>query len=831
MRRARANLRRLVPLLTVVLLTPAACRENPPITDPLESSFEGGRGQLQVGGPFAGAEFHLARPLPSRVSFYYPVANSIDLSTDYWRRHESMPFSASLTVDGRTGSIGDKSFAYRSTPSHAIFEQSDGEQRIEFAYYFGETLPVMVLRMTITNQAKGHKDVVLGTRMKATLRTSHAYNIKSRAWTSYDDAGTFLADYDDAEAASPTVFVANAGHPPTRDDRVQHGQRAEQTDPEAVFTYGKRLGPGDSLEVVQIIGSCPQPQSAATVQRALDTWREDTAAYERRVTDYAVTHSPFELDDASLLHTERWSKALLQADQHYIDGRIVPMPTPAQYNFFFTHDLQLTDLGAVLFDTDRVKRDLLYLKQRSEPAGVLAHAYYWRDDGYKTETANADNWNHLWFVLLTGSYYRHSADKDTVELLFPMIRNSLRIMLGNEHDGLMFAERPDWWDIGQVYGERAYLTALTIRALREYAYLSLELGHDDPLAREYLDLSRRMNEQLVARLWDAEAGYLLNKLDGDTLDRHYYSGSLIAAAFGLLDPDTTATLLETAREELLDEKIGIRNAMPPDFHELADRYHFNGPEVGEPYQYMNGGVWPQGNAWYVMALLANGQPDAAKDALHRYMTLDGIRNSPGGQPALYEYRNADPGSPMYGQIDKTTFLWAGGWYLYSLYHVIGVRENEWNISFNPHLPKGTGHAAYDLMLHGTRSRVTWSGNGRYFKTITLDGRRAHSAVMVGPVSTVALQRGTPDAPYLASASGIVRKVDYNQTDRHLDIVMHGIPGQVVEISVVTPTPLRRALTNGIVQEDGLTISQSQGIQTIGLRWMLETGTPSIRFEF
>lgn len=831
MRCSRVKLLRIVCFSIFVLPAVAACRENPPIPESFEIFFDGKRGQLQTGGPFAGAEFHLSRPLPSRVSFYYPVANSIDLSTDYWRRHESMPFMASLTIDGHTESLGDKPFNYRATPSRVVFERDNGGHTTRFAYSFGETLPVMVLRLTVTNHTSEHKDVALTTRMKATLRTSHAYNFKDRAWTSYDDTDTFRADFDDVDADKPTIFVANAGHQPTHNDQAQYRERTEQTDPEAVFTYSEQLGPGESLEVVQVIGSCRRSESTTLVQRALKTWREDVAAYERRVGDYAMNHSPFELNDPTLLHTERWSKALLQADEHYIDGQIVPMPTPAQYNFFFTHDLQLTDLGAVLFDTDRVKRDLLYLKQRSEPDGVLAHAYYWRDDGFKTETANADNWNHLWFVLLTSSYYKHSADKETVELLFPMIRNSLRIMLGNQRDGLMYAERPDWWDIGHVYGERAYLTTLTIRALREYAYLSLELGHDDPLAREYLALSRRMNTQLIARLWDKDAGYLLNTLDEKTLDRHYYSGSLLAAAFGLLDRDATTTLIETARRELLDEKIGIRNAMPPDFHTLTDLYRFNGPEVGEPYQYMNGGVWPQGNAWYVMALLANDQPDAAKQALHRYMTLDGIRHSPNGQPALYEYRNADPESQAYGQIDKTTFLWAGGWYLYSLYHVIGVRENEWNISFDPHLPKDTTHAAYDLMIHGTRARVAWSGDGPFFKTITWDGRRAYSAVMVGPIAKVTLDRGKPDSPYLAYASGIVRDVVYDGIGRQLGLQLLGTPGQVMQLRVIAPSQPKHVTINQTQQTDGISSAWEHGACVVTLRWVLTSQTTSVRFVF
>ena len=37
------------------------------------------------------------------------------------------------------------------------------------------------------------------------------------------------------------------------------------------------------------------------------------------------------------------------------------MPCPAEYNFFFTHDVLLTDLAAINFDPERVRRDLLYI--------------------------------------------------------------------------------------------------------------------------------------------------------------------------------------------------------------------------------------------------------------------------------------------------------------------------------------------------------------------------------------------------------------------------------------------------------------------------------------
>ena len=58
-------------------------------------------------------------------------------------------------------------------------------------------------------------------------------------------------------------------------------------------------------------------------------------------------------------------------------------------------------------------------------------------------------------------------------------------------------------------------------------------------------------------------------------------------------------LLNTARKNLLDENIGIRNAMPADFHELYNEYNYSREEVGQPYRYFNAGIWPQNIIWYI----------------------------------------------------------------------------------------------------------------------------------------------------------------------------------------------------------------------------------------
>ena len=55
-------------------------------------------GQIEVGSPYVGIEIHKSFPLLNRISFYYPVANSIDISEDYWKRENYRIMTVGLKV-------------------------------------------------------------------------------------------------------------------------------------------------------------------------------------------------------------------------------------------------------------------------------------------------------------------------------------------------------------------------------------------------------------------------------------------------------------------------------------------------------------------------------------------------------------------------------------------------------------------------------------------------------------------------------------------------------------------------------------------------------------
>jgi len=664
--------------------------------------FSGLYGQVEVGGPYAGAEFHGSRPLPSRISFYEPAANSIDMSRDYWKRGESAPFIVGVRTNGGPARhIGLEGWAYTLSPHRVRFHRDDADLRWTSSYEFFSAAHGLLWTLTAENRTGVPIDIEACVQCRTVLRTCQTFAWLDSAWTEYDVGGKALAvHFDRPETRLAAVVVQNLGAPPaswtsSADDVgpdplnpswfTSHAEpggktlaRDRQGRPVAAFTYGKNLAPGARITIRLGIFSSRGAEWRRSAAALRTGWGKEIAAYDALVRRQ-LAHAP-RTGDTTVDRSADWACALLASNAHSLDGRIVPMPCPAEYNFFFTHDVLLTDLAAVWFDVPRVARDLETIAGWAEN-GIIPHARYWRDDGFKTELCTPDNWNHLWFIEIVARYLRHSADTAMVARLFPLARKSLEEVLTQRHaDSLMYAFRPDWWDIGRREGPRSYITILTIRALRDYCYLCSFMRRDLSLLPGYELLADGMERALNARLWKQSAGYLTNA-NGEDPDNHFYMGSLLGAVYGVLPRGRALALLETARRELVDERIGVRNVMPPDFHTDSVRAYFRFPtnEAGDPYLYANGGVWPHANAWYAQGLVAAGRTGEALRFFRTVMTLDGVSASPRGQPAFYEYRFADTSSPDYGAIDKPSFLWAGGFYLGTLYALAGFRETEWNI--------------------------------------------------------------------------------------------------------------------------------------------------------
>ena len=841
------------------IIVPLACMVVPLAGangQPLTRTFTGGYGQIEVGGRYAGAEFHGSRPLPSRISFYSPVANSIDLSTDYWRRGESRPFRIGVRVGrGPKRWIGIDSWTSFVRPHAVSFTRQESTLDWRFTYEFLLQEPGMVVRLTVRNRTSSALPLELYTQLLPTLRTCQTYARIDTAWTEEESTGRALGFHYDVRAAdSAVIFIGNAGDRPVdwttsaaaagiagdgssswigsdaplRNRLLPRGTGGK---PAAVFIYRKVLPPGDSLSVIQVLGSCGAGTWPVVARRSVSAWREETGEYDRLISGTAAGFPSVRTGDSWLDETAQWARALLETNSHFLDGSVVPMPCPAEYNFFFTHDLLLTDLGAVHFDLERVKRDLLYLYRHSRDT-LLLHAYYWRDDGFKTEYCTSDNWNHLWFILLAAKYLRHSHDATTVSRLYPLVSKSLSEILRHKRvDGLITASRPDWWDIGHRDGPRAYITILAIRALRDFVFMSAFLDRETSRLREYEKLADEMQASLVARLWDEHDGYLMS-YNGPDKDYHVYMGSLLGVVYRVLPESLMTRLVQTAAARLLDRKIGIRTVDPPDFHRDSVRafFGFVGNEAGDPFVYANGGVWPHANAWYTQALAVTGQPRQAVDFLRTTMSLEGVQRSPMGQPALYEYRFADSTAADYGKVDKPSFLWYGGMYFAALYRLFGMQDNSWNLAI------GDGDSAFAAagwgLAFGGDHSVNVYREGPYLRSFTAGGRDVPSCVLpldIGGASGWSVAFGGPRKPYLRNVNAIVHSVQYR--GRALTIQLSSFDGHPVTVEVAAQSGLQEASLDG-ERVDSVTTRDEQGFgKVVTISFAGTAGTQTLSMTF
>ena len=794
--------------------------------DPLSYFFDRHYGQVEVGGRFAGAEFHESRPIPSRISFYYPVANSIDVSTDYWKRGNSLPFALGVRAGrGAKRWLGREPWDYTLSPHKVIFHRRESGLEYFLSYEFCMNQPAMVVSLKIKNISGGNIPVEVYTHLLLSLRTCQTYARKDSAWTEYDKtADAIVAHFDDPQTKQASVFVENAGvHPGSW---TSNARELAATDsgtsrwisdstsrlkedllapmhpgqPVAAFLYRNEIPPYDSLVIVQIIGSCTRDEVKKRTSFLTGAWQQEVTEYDNYITQKAEKESHFITGDPWLDRSAIWARGLIASNAHFIDGQISPMPCPAEYNFFFTHDVLLTDLGAVNFDLPRVKRDLFSIASLSKE-DVIPHAYYWRDDGFKTEYCAPDNWNHLWFILASASYYRHSLDSATLRALYPLMSKSIELILTQRKaDGLMYAKHPDWWDIGNREGPRSYLTILTVRALREFVYVSAALGKRS--GKNLLELERSadtMQKALNEKLWDKDQQFLTN-FNGPDRDYHYYAGSLLGPVYGVLNYNESMQLLNTAQKELADRRIGVRIVAPADFHtdSMISYFKLLGNEAGAPYVYANGGVWPHSTAWYILALQACGKTDEAVQFLKKTLTLDGIAQSPMGQPAMYEYRLADTSSVEFGKIDKPSFLWAGGFYLNVLYRLFGVSENEWNLSTSKPRPSDFDSASFSLAF-GAQKNILIEGKGETLHSATIGGENVASLILplgAAQSSQCTIEFGRVGSPYLESINAILYSSRFAEKTKSLECVISSFQGHAVTARVVGATGAKKILLDG-----------------------------------
>ena len=203
------------------------------------------------------------------------------------------------------------------------------------------------------------------------------------------------------------------------------------------------------------------------------------------------------------------------------------------------------------------------------------------------------------------------------------------------------------------------------------------------------------------------------------------------------------------------------------------------------------------------------------------MTLSGVINSPNGQPALYEYRISDKNDPaLYGKIDKPQFLWAGGWYFYTLYNLFGLRENEWNISFSPFIPEEMDSVQLTVTIKGVPVFVDMTGEGSTLSSILFDGKEIPSAIVPDDINNlrkITLKLGNTKTPYLNSASALVISPLYDIETKTLEFDLESFEDHLIELQIISPTANQSFSLNGNPISSGITELEKNNIFEINLK--------------
>ena len=198
----------LLSILVLVILITSCMSEMDikGIRNDLQVHFEGDKAQIEVGGPYVGIEMHQSAPSVNRISFFYPAANSIDMSADYWKRENYRIMGLGLKVgDGSKRWIGIEPFDFTLTPYRVLFKKAESDFFMTVDYQFCKNKPAFIATFQITNTSSEKKSFEFFTHLELSLRTCHSYKMKDSAWTEVDPVNA--AVYADGQMAGAAAGI------------------------------------------------------------------------------------------------------------------------------------------------------------------------------------------------------------------------------------------------------------------------------------------------------------------------------------------------------------------------------------------------------------------------------------------------------------------------------------------------------------------------------------------------------------------------------------------------------------------------------------------------
>lgn len=323
-------------------------------------------------------------------------------------------------------------------------------------------------------------------------------------------------------------------------------------------------------------------------------------------------------------------------------GILAATPTKAAtargYSAVFGRDAAICALGmAVSGDTDLAN---------GAPVALLTLADHQASNGQipkfvDTTHDTADFWylgcidSTLWWLIAIAHVDSILPKLRLRRTLAPRIRKAIAWLQCQEHQGFFLLqqnEASDWADIMPRSGFVLYSNALWVhvKALFRLAHRGETLSNADHLFHPFgKPLAAYRRARLLAhyardraRNRDLYLSFVNFSFFGDEGDTF---GNILAILTGLADLKQAHRIVNALQERKAAADFPIRalcDPIPED--SFLWRPYMLRHRQNLPWQYHNGGIWPFVGAFWVLALKASGQADAARAALEQVAAANAV---------------------------------------------------------------------------------------------------------------------------------------------------------------------------------------------------------------
>lgn len=418
---------------------------------------------------------------------------------------------------------------------------------------------------------------------------------------------------------------------------------------------------------------------------------------------------------------------------------------------------QLQDCLTVLYISPQaVKEHILLCAAHQYEEGDVQH--WWHPERIGTRTNMTDDL--LFLPLLVTEYIKYTGDFGILDEKAPYLRSPIlkknehsryenpeispitdtiymhcikaleTAIIRRSHRGLSLIGGGDWNDaldkVGHKgEGESVWLSMFLCYCLNEF----LPLVRSPELATEYKNEIIALKKAVYDFGWDGEwyrRAYFDNGYPLGSLESKECKIDLLSQAWAVIseigDNERARLALQSAEDRLVDYKYRIVKLMDPPIKELPAGYIRNYPKgVRE-----NGGQYTHAAAWFVMALIQNGQKDKAYrviellNPINHCLTKEQI-NRYKGEPYVVPadvYSN----EIFYGRAGWTYYTGSAAWmYKVVIENVLGIKRRGRKLIIEPNLPSAWDKCEIAYEYQGNIINITIINKGLKEPILSIDG--------------------------------------------------------------------------------------------------------------